>query len=136
MQPYPIAWIILTLVLTTLPCPSNLSATEHTAIEQSFQTFCRGWLDASHKYNDKALAWQHINGAYEATFTKCSSDYQFYVKKTESAAAPFIGVLKYREYNCVASTPCLNQQSNHLVRVVDECPVTEIFMFKNGQWQY
>jgi hypothetical protein len=104
---------------------------------RSFELFATKWMrqiaaDAQQQREQQ----QRLRPAVKApeagvTYRTVSTDFSTQLKETHNAAAPFVGILTYMEntYRCegAAAANC---------RLVQSAPVTEIFPFKDGRWQY
>lgn len=64
-------------------------------------------------------------------FQGYAEDWETEVKPTGSTRAPFVGILRYREnvYTCL-------RDDQDRCTVTSSIPVSEIFSFRNGRWEY
>ncbi len=110
---------------------------ESRAILESFQRFCKKWfLEKQNICREKSISCKKTHTACVAEYTRSSGHYNAHIKKTKEQDAPYIGILKYREtlYNCTAQT-CEEASAGPFTRL-SEYPVSEIFLYRDGRWQY
>jgi len=105
---------------------------------QALETFVRDWIGEMNREANK----QRTGGRFLVpaptsdepeifTYTEYSKDYDVEMKETGSAAAPYVGILKYIEHTYTCRGPARTD-----CELVESSPITEIFPFKNGRWQY
>ena len=97
----------------------------------SFQHFAQAWMGKFKQLeaeNRRKPQVQAASGGTTTTYRGYGDDFSIELRATGHAAAPYIGLLRYQEllYSCV-------QES---CSVASTAPVTEIFRFQNGKWQY
>lgn len=102
--------------------------------KSSFEKHCRSWMASLEKNEAENRRKAPVYGvADEAVirFDGYGDHWETQVKPTGSAAAPFVGILRYKEnlYTCLRddATRCTITRS---------IPVSEIFSYKNGRWTY
>jgi hypothetical protein len=97
-----------------------------------------GMARAESSFHDFAEAWMRKMAAAEAHSKKQASggayrgyddDFKVELKPTGSSAAPYVGLLRYREHQCAAG-------SGSGCKVTSTTQVTEIFRFQGGRWVY
>jgi hypothetical protein len=92
--------------------------------EASFQTFASDWMrkmDAAEAHEKKAANGKGYR-SYDDAF-------KIELKPTGSSTAPYVGLLRYQEHQCAASSTATCQ-------VTSTTAVTEIFRFQGGRWVY
>lgn len=127
--------VALGLGLATLPA-APARADEPREV-RSFQLFATDWMrkiaaDAAQQRAEQERSRPAAKPSKSGvTYRTVSTDFSTRLKETHNAAAPFVGILTYMEntYRCEGAAPgdC---------RLVQSQPVTEIFPFKDGRWQY
>jgi len=92
--------------------------------EATFQSFASDWMKkmAAAEAHGKATA---SGGAYRGY----ADEFKIELKPTGSAAAPYVGLLRYQERQCAAGGASSCQ-------VTSTTAVTEIFRFQGGRWVY
>jgi hypothetical protein len=134
------AFVRLLLVLALLFSGFGTSAAaSEQQIENSFRKFAQEYMTGLRRENCRSEAVSPVQ-SYENGYFIRSVDYNgqwaVYLKKTDSKATPYIGMLTYQEKHLVryaAEAKDLGPQSES---VVSEVPVTEIFRYSAGSWQY
>ena len=92
--------------------------------ESSFQTFAQDWMkkmEAAEAHARKQAGGSSYRGYDDA--------FRIELKATGSAAAPYVGLLRYQEQQCAAG-------SDAACKVTGTTQVTEIFRFQGGRWIY
>ena len=102
--------------------------------ETSFAQFAADWMAKV-----RALEQRHRNnptveqGGDEPriSFRGYGDDYTIELRPTGNVRAPYVGLLRYTEhvYNCP-------DKEVERCKVASSVPVTEIFRFQNGRWNY
>jgi len=102
--------------------------------EVSFQEFATGWMDKVRDLELEGQARPTVRvGATEpvVTYRGFGEDYTVELQPTGHPAAPYLGLLRYTEhvYSCrgIEASEC---------NVAATVPVTEIFRFQYGRWNY
>jgi len=105
--------------------------------DQAFTQFARGWLQSLSREAAPlggARRFPAPEGAGEAeqfTYREYGEDFAIRTKPTGNAAAPFVGILSYTEHVYVCRGPTRDD-----CELVESSPITEIFPFRDGRWQY
>jgi hypothetical protein len=115
----------------------SAAADELPMAHHAFQSFASDWVKQMAADADRQRAAllgirpPSSRTAPDGTYRVVSPDYSIQLKETGDKAAPFVGILTYIEsvYQCEGAslTNC---------RLVQTEPITEIFPFKDGRWQY
>ncbi|MEE2679988.1 MAG: hypothetical protein VX546_15505 [Myxococcota bacterium] len=100
----------------------------------SFQEFAVGWMEKSRKLEQTRRGKPAVVvGASEpvVTYRSFGDDFSIELQPTGRPGAPYLGLLRYTEhvYRCggVATSEC---------SIAATVPVTEIFRFQYGRWNY
>lgn len=110
--------------------PASVAGGDENA-RASFQRFARDWMGKFKKIeaeNRLKPQVQATSGGTTSTYRGYGDDFSIELRPTGHATAPYIGLLRYEErlYSCVEER----------CSVASTAPVTEIFRFQNGKWQY
>ena len=106
-------------------------------VEQAFDVFARRWLggisDAAEDDRDRIRPSTPVEpgAAQTYTFRERVGNYAIQTRRTGNAEAPFVGILSYTESVYVCNGPA--REDCHLL---ESSPITEIFPFRDGRWQY
>jgi len=116
--------VLATLVLApaSFAGPPAALAEGQDSAAASFDRFADGWMDRMRR-----------NGQTQkgSGYTGYGDDVQVELRPTGSSRAPWVGILRYDEHVYHCSNP-----SRTSCGVARTTPVTEIFRFQNGKWQY
>jgi hypothetical protein len=106
-------------------------------IEQAFTKFARSWLgslsrEAPAPGNGRRFLAPNAPEEQEPyTYRDYGEDFAIRMKPTGNAASPFVGILSYTENVYVCRGPTRDD-----CELVESSPITEIFPFRDGRWQY
>jgi hypothetical protein len=131
-----IAGIIISASLYLLPI---VYAIEESEVETGFQKFSQKWMNLLHareKRSKKDLICKKVKNHYWAEYTGYSRIYSSGIKKTDSTITPYIGILKYKEIKFVSHAKTFEGALRGPFTIIHEYPVTELFMFTDGEWHY
>ena len=100
----------------------------------SFEQHARSWmanLERSEARNRQNAPVYSVAQEAVIRFDGYSNEYETQVKATGEASAPFVGILRYKEnvYTCL-------RDDESRCTVTSSVPVSEIFSYKNGRWDY
>ena len=97
---------------------------------RAFETFANEWMAKMERAERQNRSKPKANGS-QFTYRGYDSDFQTELKPTGHPAAPYVGLLRYREevYTC-------SDRAAKNCSVSTRTPVTEIFRFQNGRWVY
>lgn len=125
-------WIAACILLCSLAC----FAGEAADIETSFRSFGEQWIATLNASAAKKVSCHEVDGKYMAEYTSYTQPCEITVKQTGQKASPYVGVLKYQQQTCScgARTSTAALQGPFSCSMV--CPVTAIFLYQNGKWQY
>ena len=105
-------------------------------IADSFTSFCRNWMEGKKFFNPKNIVCQQVDQLYVAEYTKVSDIFEARVKKTKYAAAPYVGILKYNELTFRSCGGTYEKALQGGFSCSGQYPVTELFRYANGRWEY
>ncbi|MCX8043289.1 MAG: hypothetical protein N3B18_04095 [Desulfobacterota bacterium] len=105
-------------------------------VEQSFAAFCKDWVATLNRYAQNNIACEQKDDQCIAEYRVCDDNLNIHVKPVPSAPACFIGTLRYREkkYRRAAQT-CADAVRGPFA-LASETNVTQLFLYRNGVWQY
>jgi hypothetical protein len=105
---------------------------------KAFDIFIRGWMgDLEREASQQRPSGRFLMPAAPSdqpetyTYREYSDDYQVEMKETGKPAAPYVGILHYVEETYVCRGPAREDCD-----LVESSPITEIFPFRDGRWQY
>jgi len=131
--------VVLGLVLV-IASPIWAEGESQQKIEQAFDVFAKRWLselsESAKPDRDQRRFLTPAKpggtaGAQTYTFRKSDGNYVIQTKETGNASAPFIGILSYTESVYVCKDPARED-----CELVESSPITEIFPYRDGRWQY
>lgn len=102
--------------------------------QSSFNRHARSWmadLEKNEAENRRTAPVYSVAAEPVIRFDGYSDDFETQVKETGHSAAPYIGILRYKEHLYT----CLRDEASRCT-VSRSVPVSEIFSFKNGRWTY
>jgi len=116
--------------------PAAIPSTDpaHDRAERSFDEFAKGWMQKMARAESDNRAHPKLEssgGVTVASYRGYDDDYKIELKPTGSTTAPWVGILRYNEfqYGC-ADKAAKNCSPTKTTRV------TEIFRFQGGKWVY
>jgi hypothetical protein len=101
---------------------------------RAFESFASEWMakmeNAERQNRSRPKAASNGSGQH-FTYRGYGSEFETELKPTGHPAAPYVGLLRYREelYTC-------SDKATKNCSVSTHTPVTEIFRFQNGRWIY
>jgi len=114
----------------------HAAASEQSRAEQSFSSFCKQWVDALNSYARSHIACtRQPDGRFVAEYTACGDDLDVQVKPADSGSS-FVGMLRYREKKYQSSAQNREAALQGPLTVAAEANVTQLFLYRNGRWQY
>jgi len=131
-----ITTIILSVALFLLPIAY---AMEEKEVEKSFHRFNQQWMKSLHEMEKRGranLRCKKVKDQYITVYTGYSTTYSSTIKKTDYKESPYIGILNYREKKFISRARTFEEAIQGPFNLIDDYPVTEIFVFKNGRWRY
>ncbi len=96
-------------------------------MEESFRSFSGGWMQKL----ERAQAQNHAK-APSGRYKGYEPDFKIQLKPTGHAAAPYVGILRYREL----TYDCSKRVAGGACAVASSSGVMEIFRFQGGRWVY
>ncbi len=114
-------------------------AMEEGRVELSFRQFSQKWMNSlqeREEKNKKNLTCKKVKNYYRAEYMGYSRAHSVTVKKTDYKKTPYLGILSYKEKKFVCHAITFEGALRGPFTVVYECPVTELFIFSDGEWHY
>ena len=133
-----VVWIVISSVFPVFFLPATC-AVEDNEVEVSFRQFSQKWMNSLQEReegNKKNLTCKKVKNYYRVEYTGYSSAHSVTVKKTDYKKTPYIGILRYKEKKFVCHAITFEGALRGPFTVVYECPVTELFIFSDGEWHY
>jgi len=125
---------ITTVIFFLLSC--SCLAADEGEVELSFEKFCVLWIKSLNENFKTRLSCKKFEDTYIAQYTSCSKQFNTLIKKNKSAPRSYIGILKYKELLFTSNAPTFERAMLGPFVSAGEYPVTELFLYKNGRWQY
>jgi hypothetical protein len=106
-------------------------------VEQAFAKFAQGWLQSlsgaipTPQNGPRFLAPNAPEEPEPFTYRDYGENFAIQMKPTGNDASPFVGILSYTENVYVCQGPTRDD-----CELVESSPITEIFPFRDGRWQY
>ena len=130
--------LIAALVALATPAladgPAALADPGPERARASFDAFAQRWMDRVHRleahHRKKPTVSEGSNGPL-VTYRGYGEGYSVELRPTGNARAPYVGLLRYTEH--VYS--CSDLEAGRC-SVASTVPVTEIFRYQNGRWNY
>jgi len=130
----------LFLALVIFMCPNgSVAAGSDAQVETSLRAFAGQYMQSLRKENCRSPQKSRVEsyeGGYCIRSVVYDGSWSVELKKTESKATPYIGVLTYQERHLVRYGPEEKDLANQPEVTVAQIPVTEIFRFSKGNWVY
>lgn len=128
-------WCCIALLLS-LCALSDAAASEQLKAEQSFSSFCKQWVDRLNTYARGHIAcMRQPDGMFVAEYTASDDALDVQVKPTDASSC-FVGTLRYREKKYRSSGQTREAALQGPFTVAAEANVTQLFLYRNGRWQY
>jgi hypothetical protein len=132
-------WLVNIIIVAALAVSGTAQSEGNSAqlIEQTFTKFARGWLGnlsreaAPSEDGVRFLTPKPPGQPEQFTYRDYDEDFAIQMKPTGNAASPFVGILSYTENVYVCRGPTRDD-----CELVESSPITEIFPFRDGRWQY
>lgn len=109
---------------------------ERLKAEQSFPEFCKNWVATLNKYAQDNIACKQVDDRYIAEYASCSNNFAIEIKQPASGGNSFVGTLKYREVKYQSSAQSCEGARQGPFILACETNVTQIFLYRNGRWNY
>lgn len=104
--------------------------------EQSFSALCKQWVETLNSYSrNNIVCTQQPDGMFVAEYTVCSDKLEMEVKPTASKAC-FVGKLRYCEQKYRNCAKTREEAVRGPFTLAAETNVTQLFLYRNGGWQY
>ena len=106
-------------------------------MEQIFLEFAQEWLGSQTRETPgrgdgvRFLAPEATGQTEQFTYRDYGEDFAIQMRPTGDAESPFVGILSYTENVYVCRGPTRDDCD-----LVESSPITEIFPFRDGRWQY
>ncbi|MGQ9483849.1 MAG: hypothetical protein ACUVSA_02420 [Desulfosoma sp.] len=119
---------------------SKAQATDEKEACQLFESFQSEWMKKLSQhglYGPHKVSFEEMKGQKKvlARYSELGVVKDSQVKKTESKACPFVGVLSYEEKICESEGPSRAEAAKGPFSCATRT-VTEVFRFVNGKWVY
>jgi hypothetical protein len=109
--------------------PAALAPTDERA-RDSFTKFAQAWMEKVQRMADGQMPTAHkASTGSQVTYRDYTDDFTVELRPTGHAAAPYVGILRYREQ----IFSCRNLATNDCA-LSSQIPVTEIFRYQGGRW--
>lgn len=108
---------------------------ETLSVGRNFHAFCNRWIGDKNGYALKNVRIKTIGGCNVKEYSQCGNAYELHITKAPGSKV-YVGTLKYIEkvFRTDADTSGIRTPENFAL--AEEVPVTEFFMFRDGQWRY
>jgi hypothetical protein len=108
---------------------------ETLRVGRNFQDFCNRWIGDKNGYALKNIRIKTTESCSFKEYSQCGDAYELRISKAPGSKV-YVGTLKYIEkiFRTSADTSGIRTPENFAL--AEELPVTEFFMFKDGQWRY
>jgi hypothetical protein len=113
--------------------PGALLCDEKQRFCRNFYDFCSRWIGNKNSYALKNIRFTSADNSRE--YSQCADAHEIRVTKAKDSPI-YVGTLKYVEkiYRSSGNAPVPGGPETYVVAT--EVPVTEFFMFIDGQWRY
>ena len=134
-----VRYLLLVFCITSALAVSSAARAEEESpqlVEQIFVKFAQDWLgdlarEAPRGGGVRFLAPGAPGQPEQFTYRDYGEDFAVQMRQTGDAESPFVGILSYTENVYVCRGPTRDD-----CELVESSPITEIFPFRNGSWQY
>ena len=126
-------------VCVLAPGPALYAIDQNQDVEASFKLFNQQWMEHLYNREEKSkanIACKKVDDAFVAEYTGYSRTFTGRTKKTDCKETPYVGILNYQEQTFVSRAKTYEEAINGQFKLLQECPVTEIFSFSGGKWRY
>jgi len=108
---------------------------EAQRIGRDFYDFCSRWIGNKNGYSLQHMRSQTIDACRFKEYSQCMDTQEIRITKTPGSPV-YVGTLKYIEkvFRAVEAPSAYGQEQSFVV--AEERPVTEFFMYIDGQWCY
>ncbi|MBM4309925.1 MAG: hypothetical protein FJ119_03115 [Deltaproteobacteria bacterium] len=119
----------------TAPDTGGAPCAETQRVGRSFYDFCSRWIGSKNGYSLKNIRIQTMDACRVKEYSQCADAYEIRITKAPGSSV-YVGTLKYIEkvYRTPAGPTAPGTPESFQVAM--EVPVTEFFMFIDGQWRY
>jgi len=115
---------------------SSAVASEQTKAEQTFQVFCKNWIQTLNSYARNNITCEQHGDLFVAEYTISDDNMSTEVKQAGKSPACFVGTLRYREKTYQSCSQDRSRALQGPYLLARESNVTQIFLYKNGRWEY
>ena len=127
----PIAVLTLALASPALAGPpAAIPDSGRERAGRAFDAFAHEWMAKMEKAERNNRSKPNVQ-QNRYTYRGYGSEFETELKPTGHPAAPYVGLLRYREQLFTCS-----DRKTQDCTVATQTPVTEIFRFQNGRWVY
>lgn len=119
----------------TSPDSGVAPCAETQRVGRSFYDFCSRWIGSKNGYSMKNMRIQTLDACLVKEYSQCADAHEIRISKAPGSSV-YVGTLKYIEkvYRTPAEPSALGAPETFAVAM--EVPVTEFFMYIDGQWRY
>lgn len=109
---------------------------ETLRVGRNFQDFCNRWIGDKNGYALQNVRINTTGGCSVKEYSQCGNAYELRISKAPGSKV-YVGTLKYIEkvFRTAAADPSGIRKPENFA-LAEEVPVTEFFMFRDGQWRY
>lgn len=129
------AAVLATLCAFWLLVP-HARAADLTQAETVFRDFCKMLIDTKSAHSKANIMSTHTESGFVAKYKTISPDFEVEVKRNGNVYRSYIGILTYRETKFLSLGDTHDCAVNGLFNRAYDYPVTEIFLYMNGEWHY
>ena len=108
---------------------------ETLSVGRNFQTFCNRWIGDKNGFALKNVRINTIGGCSVKEYSQCGNAYELRITKAPGSKV-YVGTLKYMEQVFRTAADTSGTRKPEAFALAEEVPVTEFFMFRDGQWRY
>ena len=129
-----VALLVLSIGTPSLADPAAIPDSAPEDAESSFRSFASSWMTKVQRHESAERSKPTVEPGASTpmvTYRGYGDDFSIELRPTGHASAPYVGLLRYEEH--VYS--CRSAKAENC-SVASTIPVTEIFRFQNGSWNY
>ncbi len=115
---------------------SHAQAADLTEAETVFRDFCKMLIQTKSAHSKANIISTHSECGFVAKYKTFGPDFEIEVKRNGNVYRSYIGILTYRETKFKSIGDTHDTAVNGLFSRAYDYPVTEIFLYMNGEWHY
>ena len=108
---------------------------ETLSVGRNFQTFCDRWIGDKNGYSLQNVRIKTTGSGSVKEYSQCGNAYELRITKAPGSKV-YVGTLKYMEKVFRTAADTSGTRKPEAFALAEEVPVTEFFMFRDGQWSY